>query len=307
MNLTLREMTMIGFDEDDDVVFVLWEPTGLVQASKGYNVVGMVNLVQRWTGANLVNINVVIFCIVRISNFLFNFITFLLPYPETFHSYFGFGFRWVGWDWQIRPSAAEVGRQMGSSLSSFASLLLERERCKKILLFMVFWWKTDAKLVLFPPSLHFKFHISWFHLFYYEGKVAKKTIFTPYHTISGGGRYLKVTHKPGCRCHPSDQALLKIELKIFWYIKYLKIFQDILDIWRYLKVTYKPSCRWLAGDQSPLKRFPLLAHLTFYPFPPPNPPPCQQKCSLCHFNYVGQQVISEYKELPIRQICHDCW
>ena len=61
MNPTLREMTMIGFDEDDDVVFVSWESTGLVQASKGYNVVGMVNLVQRSTGANLVNINVVIF------------------------------------------------------------------------------------------------------------------------------------------------------------------------------------------------------------------------------------------------------
>ena len=84
---------MIGFNEDDDVVFVSGESAGLVQASKGYNVVGMVNLVQRWTGANLVNINVVIFCIVRIVNFLFNFITFLLPYPETFHSYFGFGFR----------------------------------------------------------------------------------------------------------------------------------------------------------------------------------------------------------------------
>ena len=52
---------MIGFDEDDDVVFVSGESTGLVQASKGYNVVGMVNLVQRSTGANLVNINVVIF------------------------------------------------------------------------------------------------------------------------------------------------------------------------------------------------------------------------------------------------------
>ena len=38
---------------------------------------------------------------------------FCLSHSET--SYFGFRFRWVGWEWQIRPSAVEAGRRMGNS------------------------------------------------------------------------------------------------------------------------------------------------------------------------------------------------
>ena len=80
---------------------------------------------------------------------------FLLSYPETFHSHFGFGFGWVGWKWQIRPSVAEVGRQMGNrclpTLPPFhqvSLVLLNSEGCKK------YWPFVGGHVPSFLPSFH---------------------------------------------------------------------------------------------------------------------------------------------------------